>query len=220
MIGIIVAEEKELEEVLNITLIKNKRNIFDKTFYIGSINKKEVVIVKSNVGKVNSARSAQMLIDNFDIRIVINIGTSGSVDNNLNIGDVVVADRLYQYDFDVTAFGRKLGEIENIGECIYTNKNILNKISKDLIVGGIASGDKFITRMEDKTFIRDKFNVVCIEMEGASIAQVCYLSNIPFLVIRSVTDKLDGTSEVDFVKFLEYSSRKVANILKNIIEDI
>lgn len=220
MIGIIVAEEKELEEVLNITLIKNKRDIFDKTFYIGSINKKEVVIVKSNVGKVNSARSAQMLIDNFDIRIVINIGTSGSVDNNLNIGDVVVADRLYQYDFDATAFGRKLGEIENIGECIYTNKNILNKISKDLIVGGIASGDKFITRMEDKTFIRDKFNVVCIEMEGASIAQVCYLSNIPFLVIRSVTDKLDGTSEVDFVKFLEYSSRKVANILKDIIEDI
>lgn len=220
MIGIIVAEEKELEEVLNITLIKNKRDIFDKTFYIGSINKKEVVIVKSNVGKVNSARSAQMLIDNFDIKIVINIGTSGSVDNNLNIGDVVVADRLYQYDFDVTAFGRKLGEIENIGECIYTDKNILNKISKDLIVGGIASGDKFITRMEDKTFIRDKFNVMCIEMEGASIAQVCYLSNIPFLVIRSVTDKLDGTSEVDFVKFLEYSSRKVANILKDIIEDI
>lgn len=220
MIGIIVAEEKELEEVLNIALIKNKRDIFDKTFYIGSINKKEVVIVKSNVGKVNSARSAQMLIDNFDIRIVINIGTSGSVDNNLNIGDVVVADRLYQYDFDVTAFGRKLGEIENIGECIYTDKNILNKISKDLIVGGIASGDKFITRMEDKTFIRDKFNVVCIEMEGASIAQVCYLSNTPFLVIRSITDKLDGTSEVDFVKFLEYSSRKVANILKDIIEDI
>ena len=220
MIGIIVAEDKELEEVLNIALIKNKRDIFDKTFYIGSINKKEVVIVKSNVGKVNSARSAQMLIDNFDIRIVINIGTSGSVDNNLNIGDVVVADRLYQYDFDVTAFGRKLGEIENIGECIYTDKNILNKISKDLIVGGIASGDKFITRMEDKTFIRDKFNVVCIEMEGASIAQVCYLSNIPFLVIRSITDKLDGTSEIDFVKFLEYSSRKVANILKGIIEDI
>lgn len=220
MIGIIVAEEKELEEVLNIALIKNKRDIFDKTFYIGSINKKEVVIVKSNVGKVNSARSAQMLIDNFDIRIVINIGTSGSVDNNLNIGDVVVADRLYQYDFDVTAFGRKLGEIENIGECIYTDKNILNKISKDLIVGGIASGDKFITRMEDKTFIRDKFNVMCIEMEGASIAQVCYLSNTPFLVIRSITDKLDGTSEVDFVKFLEYSSRKVANILKDIIEDI
>lgn len=220
MIGIIVAEEKELEEVLNIVLIKNKRDIFDKTFYIGSINKKEVVIVKSNVGKVNSARSAQMLIDNFDIRIVINIGTSGSVDNNLNIGDVVVADRLYQYDFDVTAFGRKLGEIENIGECIYTDKNILNKISKDLIVGGIASGDKFITCMEDKTFIRDKFNVVCIEMEGASIAQVCYLSNTPFLVIRSITDKLDGTSEIDFVKFLEYSSKKAANILKDIIEDI
>lgn len=220
MIGIIVAEEKELEEVLNITLIKNKREIFDKIFYIGFINKKEVVIVKSNVGKVNSARSTQMLIDNFDIRIVINIGTSGSVDNKLNIGDVVVADRLYQYDFDVTAFGRKLGEIENIGECIYTNKNILNKISKDLIVGGIASGDKFITRMEDKVFIRDKFNVMCIEMEGASVAQVCYLSNIPFLVIRSITDKLDGTSEVDFVKFLEYSSRKVVNILKDIIEDI
>ena len=104
MIGIITAETKELEAVLNCLTIKEKKEIYDKTFYIGTINNKDIVLVKSNVGKVNSARTTQILIDKFNVRLVINIGTAGSVDNSLNIGDVVVADKLYQYDFDVTIF--------------------------------------------------------------------------------------------------------------------
>ena len=218
MIGIITAETKELEAVLNCLTIKEKKKIYDKTFYIGTINNKDIVLVKSNVGKVNSARTTQILIDKFNVRLVINIGTAGSVDNSLNIGDVVVADKLYQYDFDVTIFGRKLGEIENIGEYIKTDNKLLSIFNNEnVIIGGIASGDRFIYKKEEKDFIRNAFNVKCIEMEGASIAQTCFLSNIPFIIIRSITDKLDGSSKVEFEEFLEYSSKKCVEILKRII---
>ena len=219
MIGIIVAEEKELLEVKKIINNLREKYIYEKKIYIGSIEEKEVVLVKSNVGKVNSARVTQILIDNFDIELVINVGTAGSVDNSLEIGDVVVATELVQYDFDVTPFGRKLGEIENIGESIKVDEKFL-KLFDNINVrkGIIASGDKFIVNREDKDNIRNIFKALAIEMEGASIAQVCFLDKIPFLVIRSITDKLDGSSKIDFEKFLESSSKNAANILKEILK--
>ena len=221
MIGIIVAEEKELNAVKEIMESTEEINIYEKIFYKGLIENKEVIVVKSNVGKVNSARSCQILIDKFNPDLVINVGTAGSVDNRLDIGDVVVANTLVQYDFDVTPFGRKLGEIENIGECIKVNNDLLNLFADmDLTIGCIASGDKFIVDINEKNNIKNTFNALCIEMEGASIAQVCYLDDVPFLVIRSITDKLDGSSKVDFEEFLEYSSQKSVNILKEVLRKI
>lgn len=219
MIGIICAEEKEILEVKKVMDNVEEKNIYEKIFYTGDIEGNKVVCVKSNVGKVNSSRICQMLIDNFDISLVINVGTSGSIDNRLNIGDVVVADKLVQYDFDVTPFGRKLGEIENIGEFIGVDKNLLD-LFKDMnvYIGCIASGDKFIINRDEKDNIRETFKALCVEMEGASIAQVCHLDNIPFLVIRSITDKLDGSSKIEFEKFLESSSKKATQILIDIIK--
>ena len=219
MIGIIVAEEKELLALLEVIQTKEEIKIFEKVFYKGRIENKEVIVVKSNVGKVNSARVCQILIDKFNPNMIINIGTAGSVDNRLEIGDVVVADRLYQYDFDVTPFGRKIGEIENIGEYIKVDSNLLKLFNGlDIVIGSIASGDKFVVNIEEKNNIRNIFNALCIEMEGASIAQVCYLCKVPFLVIRSITDKLDGSSKIDFETFLELSSKKAVKILKEILK--
>ena len=214
MIGIIVAEEKELIAVKEIITNIEEISIYEKIFYKGIIENKNVVVVKSNVGKVNSSRVCQILIDKFNIDLVINVGTAGSVDNKLEIGDIVVADRLVQYDFDVTAFGRKLGEIENIGESLEVSKELLSLFNDmGVNIGGIASGDKFITDINEKNNIRNIFNALCIEMEGASIGQVCFLNKVPFLVIRSITDKLDGSSKVEFEKFLESSSKKVTYLL-------
>lgn len=219
MIGIIVAEEKELLALLEVIQTKEEIKIYEKIFYKGIIENKNVIVVKSNVGKVNSARVCQILIDKFNPSLVINIGTAGSVDNRLEIGDVVVADRLYQYDFDVTPFGRKIGEIENIGEYIKVDSNLLELFNDlNVVIGGIASGDKFIVDIQEKNNIRSTFDAICIEMEGASIAQVCYLCKVPFLVIRSITDKLDGSSKIDFETFLELSSKKAVNILKEILK--
>ena len=218
MIGIIVAEEKELKSVLNIMYNVDEINLYEKSFYKGYIRNTKVILVKSNVGKVNAARVTQMLIDNFDVNLVINVGTAGSLDNKLDIGDIVVASKLVQYDFDVTPFGRKLGEIENIGEYIEVDKSLL-EIFNGLNVhfGCIATGDKFIVDNDEKKILKEYFNALCIEMEGASIAQVCKLDNIPFLVIRSITDKQDGSSKIEFDTFLESSSKKVAELLYNII---
>ena len=221
MIGIIVAEEKELIAVKNITTNIEEIKIYEKIFYKGLIRDREVIIVKSNVGKVNSSRVCQILIDKFNPSLIINVGTAGSVENILEIGDVVVANKLVQYDFDVTPFGRKLGEIENIGQYIKVDEELLSLFDNlNVTIGCIASGDKFIVNNEEKDNIRNIFNALCIEMEGASIAQVCYLDEVPFLVIRSITDKLDGSSKIDFETFLESSSKKVANILNDIIDRI
>jgi adenosylhomocysteine nucleosidase len=221
MIGIIVAEEKELNAVRQIMNNIEEINIYEKIFYKGLIENKDVVVVKSNVGKVNSARVCQMLIDKFNPSLVINVGTAGSVDNKLEIGDIVVANTLIQYDFDVTPFDRKLGEIENVGECIKVKDDLIQLFDgMDVTIGCISSGDKFIVDIDEKNNIRNIFNALCIEMEGASIAQVCYLDNVPFLVIRSITDKLDGSSKVDFEQFLELSSKKASNILKQILKKI
>ena len=218
MIGIIVAEEKELLEVKKLLSIVEEIKIYEKIFYKGLIEGKSVILVKSNVGKVNSARVCQMMIDKFDIKLVINVGTAGSVNNKLDIGDIVVADRLYQYDFDVTPFGRKIGEIENVGEYIEVNKELLSLFDgMNVCIGTIASGDKFIVNNEEKFNIKIIFNALCIEMEGASIAQVCKLDNIPFLILRSITDKQDGSSKIEFVEFLESSSKRVASILKDVL---
>lgn len=221
MIGIIVAEEKELVEVKKLISNIEEQSIYEKIFYKGNIENKSVIVVKSNVGKVNASRVCQMMIDNFDIKLIINIGTAGSVDNKLDIGDVVVADRLVQYDFDVTPFGRKLGEIENIGEFIEVNRDLLDLFNDmNVNIGCIASGDTFIVNNEEKNNIRNIFNALCIEMEGASIAQVCFLDNVPFLVIRSITDKLDGSSKVEFERFLESSSIKAGKFLKEILKKV
>lgn len=219
MIGIIAAEEKEVIQILNIMNNVIETKIYEKIFYEGLIEDKKVVVVKSNVGKVNSSRICQMMIDKFNVELIINVGTAGSVSNDLNIGDVVVADKLVQYDFDVTPFGRKLGEIENIGEYISVDQDLLN-LFEDLNVkyGMIASGDRFIYKREDKDYIRETFNAFCVEMEGASIAQVCYLNQIPFLVIRSITDKLDGSSKVEFEEFLTSSSKAASTILKEVLK--
>ena len=221
MVGIIVAELEELECILE-KLNDRKEEIYrEKTFYKGTISNKDTVIVRSEVGKVNAALTTQMLIDRYDVSIVINIGVSGSVDNSLNIGDIVVGEKLVQHDFDVTGFGRKLGEIEGIGIYIKTNPKLLDVFDgKNVKIGVIASGDKFVTNIEDKNFIREEFNALCVEMEGASVAQTCLKNKVDFLVIRSISDKLDGSSKIEFPEFLVSSSKKVVDLLASVIGEL
>ena len=217
MLGIIVAVSEELTEVLKI-FDKVEEEIYrNKTFYISD----KTVVVQCGVGKVNAALTTQMLIDKYDVKKVINIGVAGSVDNSLNIGDIVVANKLVQYDFDLTAFGRKLGEMSNIGEYISVDPSLINIFkTKNVKIGCISSGDKFVNDMDLKNFIREHFDALCVEMEGASIAQVCFVNKIPCIVIRSISDKLDGTSTIEYDKFVCESSKNVANLLKSVIGEL
>ena len=223
-IGIIFAMKEELDALKEYLEITNEYKIFELNFYEGIINNIKCILVESGVGKVNAARTTQILIDNMDVDCIFNIGVAGGLDQNLNILDVVIADKLVQHDFDITAFNHEKGYIPNVGKFINCDEYLLNiatKVNPDntIKIGTIASGDIFCTDINMSTKINKKFNALAVEMEGASIAQVCFLNHIPFLVIRSISDIPGKNNTMVYEEFLTESSKRVASIMKKILEN-
>lgn len=226
-IGIITAMSEEftvIEELIENIEVIEKYNL---KFYCGLINEKKVVLVKCGVGKVNSARATQMMIDIFNIEYIINVGVAGSLNNDLEIGDIVIGKVLVQYDFDTTACGHPKGYISKelgrefisdnklVEKCEKIIKNDLNEVNAK--IGIIATGDVFCQEVSLKDEIVKEFNADCVEMEGAAIAQVCTLCNIPFIVIRSISDKPNGHNNIDFETYLEMSVQRYQKLIKMLI---
>lgn len=229
IIGIIAAMQEEFEQIKKIMNSTKKKIIKDITFLEGMIGNRQIILVLCGVGKVNAARTTQILIDYFNIDTIINIGSSGALNPELNIGDIVIADKLIQHDFDITAFGHNKGYITGVGEYIYSDKkmvkdisNIINNISQKkykVKIGTIATGDIFCTDIEMKNKIYKKFNAQCVEMEGAAIAQVSYLNKIPFIVIRSISDTPNGNNNIVFEKFIKLASIRCAELLQKYLNN-
>lgn len=220
-IGIITATEEEITAIKKYITSSKVNKIFDLNFINGMIGKNEIIVCESGVGKVNASRTTQLLIDNYDVDCVINIGCAGALKEQLNIGDIVIGKYLVQHDFDITKFNHEKGYIPNVGIKIESDKNLLdmflNNIDSNVFVGNIATGDIFCTDKNMSLKIHNKFNADCVEMEGAAIAQVCYLCNIPFIIIRSISDVVNGTNTIDYDKFAISSANKVAKLLNDII---
>lgn len=225
-IGIIIAMEEELNELLPYLKEKKEIKIFDLAFYEGIISNQECTIVLSGIGKVNAARACQILIDNMNVDYIINIGVAAGINQNLVIGNLVIGTKLVQHDFDITKFGHPKGYITGVGQYIEADKYLINLFKKsctdDIILkeGVIASGDIFCTDPKMAEKIKNKFSALCVEMEGASIAQVCHLSGIPFIVVRSISDIPNNNNQVDFDQFLKNASTKVAKVLVRTIAKI
>ena len=227
-IGIIVAMEEELEEILKILKKPERRKIYNIEFIEGDIDKNHIIIVKSGIGKVNAARTTQILIDKFNVECVINIGAAGALNPKLNIGDIIIAEKIIQHDFDITAFNHKKGFITGVGDYIYSDKNIVDKLNNiinkmhDKIykvnIGTIATGDIFCTEIEMKNKINSKFNADCVEMEGAAVAQVCYLDRVPFVIIRSISDSPNGNNAIVFDKFVKLASERCVKIFREFLK--
>ena len=224
-IGIIAAMQEEMNEIKNIMSNIKENKIYELIFLEGTINNIECVLVKSGVGKVNAARTTQILINKYEIEYVINVGSAASAKEELKIGDIVIGEKIIQHDFDITAFGHNKGYISNVGEYILADNNLLERImncqlnddSINIKQGIIASGDIFCTQGEMKDKIRSKFNADAIEMEGAAIAQVCYLDKVPFIVIRSISDSPNGNNNITFEEFLVTASKRCATLLNTFI---
>ena len=228
-IGIIFAMKEELDALKEYLELKKEYSIFDLTFYEGKIDKSNVVLVQSGIGKVNAARTTQILIDNIKVDYIFNIGVAGGIDESLSVGDIVIGEKLVQHDFDVTPFGYKKGFIPDVGDFIDADSylvNIANSVlSKDKDIGVkhgvIASGDIFCTESWMSQKIHTKFNAIAVEMEGASIAQVCYLNHIPFLILRSISDVPNNNNNVvTYEEFLEHSTKVIAKGMKDILKEI
>lgn len=226
MIGIVFAMKEELDEFVKLVDNIKEEKIYDLTFYKCNLFNKELVLVESGVGKVNAARTTQILIDKMNPKYIFNVGVAGSISDKVNVLDIVVSDKLVQHDFDITAFNHVKGYIPNVGTYMETNKYLLDitksvNVDAFVYIGTIASGDIFITEKNMSSKINTKFNALCVEMEGASIAQVCTLSNIPYLVIRSISDSPNqSNNKITYEEFLEKSSKIVSNYLTEIIKNI
>ena len=223
-IGIIFAMQEELIELKNYLHINKEKKIYDLTFYEATLNNQNIILTESGIGKTNAARTTQILIDYYKPEAIFNIGVAGGIAKKLEVGDIIISTSLVQHDFDITAFDHPKGYIPNIGNTIpidnnllNTTKNILNTNNVAYKEGVIASGDIFCTKESMATKINTQFNALCVEMEGASIAQTAYLSKTPCLVIRSISDCPDNHNKVTYEEFLETSSKKVAQIMYAIL---
>lgn len=226
--GIIAAMQEEMIEIKKIMTDIQEKNIFELIYTTGKINDKEIVLVEAGVGKVNAARATQIMIDNFEIDAIINVGSAGATNEQLNIEDIVIGKKLIQHDFDITAFGHPKGYISNVGEYVESDERLIKKIEKAISdikendfkikIGTIVSGDIFCTEIKMKEKVRTKFNADAIEMEGAAIAQVCKLDKVPFIIIRSISDSPNGNNNITFDQFLEKASKRCAEIIKKYLQ--
>ena len=211
MLGIIGAMEVEVKELREMMENPQAQTVAGMTFYQGTIKGKEVVVVRSGIGKVNAGICSQILVDRYNVEGIINTGIAGSLKNEINIGDIVLATVAVQHDVDATGFGYPLGEIPQMGIKEFPADEKLRALAEEcskkanpdiqVFCGRVASGDQFISSKEKKNWISANFDAFCTEMEGAAIAQAAYLNNIPYLVVRAISDKADDSANMDYSEF-------------------
>lgn len=228
-IGIIGAMSEEVEMLKEEMFIEEKIEKANMVFYHGVLLEKEVVIVTCGIGKVNAAVCSQILIDRFRVDKVINVGIAGGLNDQVYPGDIVVADNLVQHDMDVRFFGDPLGQIPRLDTFDFKCDDDLIAKAREAIakikdakayVGRIVSGDQFVDSAETQKFLGEHFNAYAVEMEGASIGQVCYLNNMPFVVIRSISDNAINGTHMDYETFAPLAIKNSVAILKDMLESL
>ena len=228
MLGIIGALDIEVEGIISKMTDTSTQTISSVRFTCGKLNGTECVVAKCGIGKVNAAMCAQTMILRYSPDRIINTGIAGSTSEKTHIGSIVVASMVVQHDFDVEAIGFKKGEIPYTGQVAFPADEALRsaaveavqKSAPDIHVfeGRVCSGDKFISTKEQKDTIIKNFGGMCCEMEGAAIAQTCYLNSTPFVIIRAISDKPDGGGSVDFNEFQAEAAARCAAIVQYIVE--
>lgn len=229
-IGIIGAMEVEVailkEKMEDVRIIKKA----SMDFYEGILAGKKVVVVRSGIGKVNAGICAQILADVFSVDAIINTGIAGSLNKNINIGDIVLSTDVVQHDMDATGFGYCKGQIPQMPVFFFNADDNLRRLAAEVckevnpdiqvFEGRIASGDQFVCDQDVKNRIVSEFSAYATEMEGAAIGQAAYLNEIPFLVVRAISDKADGSAQMDYSEFekaaVDHSVRLTLNMLARI----
>ncbi|AOT68432.1 5'-methylthioadenosine/adenosylhomocysteine nucleosidase [Geosporobacter ferrireducens] len=229
IIGIIGAMDEEIHILKGKMELTETIELAGMKFHKGQLKDKAVVLVRSGIGKVNAAVCAQILISNFDVSTIINTGVAGAVHDALSVGDIVISSDVIEHDFDVTGFGGyKLGQIPRMDEYIFkADKKIidiaLNASKKEnenhkTMVGRILSGDIFVASREKKDLLWGEFQGYCTEMEGAAIGHTCYLNQVPFVIIRAMSDKADGSAHVNFNEFVHQAANHSSQIVIDMIQ--
>lgn len=224
LIGIIGAMDIEVDGLLKEMGEHDSKTVSGIVFHSGKINNKRVVVAKCGIGKVFAAMCAQTMILEYKPDAIINTGVAGTLTNELSIMDVAIAKNVVQHDMDTSAIGDPVGLISGINKIyIETDENVRNTLKNACIeldckhyLGTIASGDKFIADSMEKERIKNAFDAAACEMEGASIGQVCYVNDIPFGILRAISDG-EG-AEMDYSTFAPLAANQSVDITKKFIE--
>ncbi len=224
-IAIMGAMPEEIEPIID-KLDDVQTSVYgDNKYYEGSYHGQEVVVAYSKIGKVFATLTATTLIEKFGCDMLLFSGVAGAISNELSIGDLIIADGLCQHDLDITAFGHPFGYVPEGEVCISTDvglRNIAKDIAKSkgltLKEGVIATGDQFVANEERKNWIGTTFKADALEMEGASVAVVCNALNIPFFILRAISDSADMDASFNFDEFLESSAKISADFILSMVD--
>ncbi|MBD0379304.1 5'-methylthioadenosine/adenosylhomocysteine nucleosidase [Paenibacillus sedimenti] len=228
-IALIGAMNEEIELLLSHMSGVKETGKAGITFREGEYFGKQVVVCRTGVGKVNAAVTTQILIAEFGVEAIIFTGVAGALDPALNIGDIVVSSECLQHDMDVTALGFPRGVIPYEAKSTYEANGKLVELAVasgeklfagKVKLGRVLSGDQFIANREVVAQLHQELDGVCVEMEGASVAQVCSMHHIPFVVIRSMSDKADGSAHVNFAEFTVQASENSYKMVEDIVKQL
>ena len=230
MLGIIGAMDEEVAKIKD--QMENVKTLSKASmeFFEGTLNGSPVVVVRSGIGKVNAAMCTQILADEYHVDAIINTGIAGSLNADIDIGDVVLSTDTLEHDMDAVAFGYPLGQIPRMDTLSFESdarlremaRRACEQVNPDIKVfeGRIVSGDQFISDKNKKNWLVENFEGCCTEMEGAAIAHAAYLNQIPFLIIRAISDKADDSASVDYPAFeakaIEHSVKLLLELCKRL----
>ena len=225
--GIIGAMEPEVAIIKAKLTNVNSSIIAGYEFHEGQLNGHDVVLVQSGIGKVAAALATVLLIDKYSPDYIVNIGSAGGFEQSLKVGDIVIGSELRYHDVNVTAFGYEIGQLPSNPAAYIPHPMLVEAAQSGIdkleniqtLVGLITSGDTFMTADDDIAKARVNFpTMAAVEMEGAAIAQTCYQCNIPFVVIRSMSDIAGKESPVSFEAYLETASVNSSQLVINMLD--
>ncbi len=229
-IGIIGAMESEVAQLKAVMENVEIKNLSRMEFYEGQLLGKDVVVVRSGVGKVNAACCTEVLAAVFKVDCIINTGIAGSLNAKIDIGDIVLCTDALQHDMEAVAFGYAPGVIPQMKCSTFVADEKMRALAKSLCrsecpdinvhEGRVVTGDQFIASREKKDFLVSEFSGMCCEMEGAAIAHAAYLNDLPFLIIRAISDKADDSAHVDYPTFEKKAIEHCVALTKALVKNL
>lgn len=220
-IGIIGAMDIEIEELKKDMKLERKETIAGMEFCIGTLNNTKVVLAKSGIGKVYAAACTQAMILKFAPHYIINIGVCATLTDKLKTSDIILGEKVLQYDMDTSAVGDPIGLISGINKIYFDCDSEINKKLEAILKGKnvnfakgvVATGDKFINDSELVKKLNRDFNAEAGDMESGSIGHICYINNVPFTILRSISDSGDDNSDTDYENALEVAVKSTYEII-------
>ena len=227
MIGIIGAMEEEVAHLKEAMQVEETVERAAMTFVKGKLDGKDVVVVRSGIGKVNAGICAQILADLFEVDTLINTGVAGSLDAAIDIGDIVISTDAVQHDMDVSALGDPVGQVPRMDTFAFPADERLVQLAVQAneeanpdihtFTGRVVSGDQFVSDGAVKERLVTQFQAKCTEMEGAAIAQAAYLNKISCVIIRAISDKADNSSTMDYAAFEKQAITHTVRLVRNLM---